>query len=91
MIQRYARHPDLRLTALDGEGVVLHLGARRYFTVNETGLTILEALEEPRTFAELVAAVRAEFDVEEDMATETTRAFLAHCQEADVIRVEATG
>ena len=33
---RYQRHPDLRLTALEGEGVVLHLKERRYFTVNET-------------------------------------------------------
>jgi hypothetical protein len=91
MTERYSRHPDLRLTALAGEGVVLHLGSRRYFTVNDTGLTILEALLEPRTFAELVAAVRAEFEVEEDVATETTRAFLAHCKEANVIRVEAPG
>ena len=37
----YTRHADLRLTAVDDEGVVLHLGSLRYFTVNETGLTIL--------------------------------------------------
>ena len=45
----YSRHADLRLTAVDDEGVVLHLGSLRYFTVNETGLTILKALTEPRT------------------------------------------
>ena len=46
---RYARHPDLRLTALEGEGVALHLGTRRYYSVSESGLDILEALAAPRT------------------------------------------
>lgn len=89
MTERYSRHPEIRLTALAGEGVVLHLGSRRYFTVNETGLTILAALEEPRTFDELVAAVRAEFAVEEPLAGETTRAFLEHCLTTEVIRGHA--
>ena len=45
----YSRHPDLRVTAVDGEGVVLHLGSRQYFSVNETGVTILHALKQPRS------------------------------------------
>ncbi len=88
MNERYHRHADLRLTALAGEGVVLHLGSRRYFTVNETGLTILTALEHPKTFDELVVAVCAEFDVAADEAAETTRAFLAQCLKAEVIRAD---
>jgi hypothetical protein len=91
MSQRYTRHPDIRLTALAGEGVVLHLGSRRYFTVNETGLTILNALVQPSTFDELVAAVCAEFDVEEAVATETTQAFVEHCIQSDVIRTDVIG
>ena len=88
MTQRYTRHPDLRLTELAGEGVVLHLGSRRYFTVNETGLTILNTLEQPSTFDELVAAVCAEFEVELAVATETTQAFVTHCLQTDVIRTD---
>ena len=56
MTTRYQRHHAIRLTDLAGEGVVLHLGSRSYFTVTETGLVILEALKQPRTFDELVAA-----------------------------------
>ena len=91
MTERYSRHPDIRMTALAGEGVVLHLGSRRYFTVNETGLTILAALEQPSSFADLVTAVCAEFDVDAAVATETTRAFVAHCLEAGVIRADDIG
>lgn len=88
MTERYTRHPDLRLTELAGEGVVLHLGSRRYFTVNDTGLTILNRLEQPSTFDELVAAVCAEFEVEEAVARETTQAFVEHCIRSDVIRTD---
>ena len=84
----YTRHPDLRLTAIDGEGVVLHLGSLRYFTVNETGLTILQALEQPRTLAELIGAVTEEYDVRDDIAEATTREFVETCVEAKLLRME---
>lgn len=82
----YQRHADIRLTALEGEGVVLHLGARRYFTVNETGLLLLEQLKQPRTFDALVEAVLAEYDVTPETAAETTQAFLDQCSAASVVK-----
>lgn len=84
----YLRHPELRLTAVDGEGVVLHLGSMRYFTVNETGLTILNALAEPRTIDELVVAVTDEYDVSNDTADATTREFLDRCVASKLIQTE---
>ena len=83
--QRYERHPDLRLTALEGEGVVLHLKERRYFTVNETGLVLLEALKQPRSMQELVDALLAEYEVTAAEAEATTRAFLGQCLESAVV------
>ena len=44
MSERYLRHPDLRLADVEGDGVVLHLGTRRYFSVSESGLALLKAL-----------------------------------------------
>jgi hypothetical protein len=79
MMTTYLRHPDLRLTALEDEGVVLHLGTLRYFTVNETGLTILNALETPKSLQQLVKVVTDDFDVTDDVAEETTMAFLTQC------------
>lgn len=83
---RYHRHPDIRLTSLEDEGVVLHLGEKRYFTVNETGLVLLEALKSPRSFAELVAELLREYEVSEETAAETTRAFLDHCMATAVVQ-----
>jgi hypothetical protein len=81
----YSRHPDLRLTALEGEGVVLHLRERRYFSVSETGLSLLEALKQPRTFGELVDGLLAEYEVDRETAVSTTRAFLDQCIASAVV------
>jgi hypothetical protein len=84
----YSRHADLRLTAVDDEGVVLHLGSLRYFTVNETGLSILQKLMQPSTIAELVKAVTDEYDVSDDVAEQTTREFVDRCVEAKLLHTE---
>ncbi len=89
MTVRYHRHADLRLTALEGEGVVLHMGTRTYFTVTETGLSILETLIEPKTFDELVAAIMAEYEVESGRAVDSVRGFLDRCLAASLILEQA--
>lgn len=86
MTPRFQRHDAIRLTDLAGEGVVLHLGTRSYFTVTETGLVILEALKQPRTFDELVDAIVAEYEVERPHASGSVQAFLDRCVAADLVR-----
>jgi Coenzyme PQQ synthesis protein D (PqqD) len=88
MTTLYSRHADLRLTAVEDEGVVLHLGSLRYFTVNETGLVILQELLQPRTIDELVKAVTEAYDVSDDLAEQTTREFLTRCVEAKLLHTE---
>ena len=88
MTQWFSRHPDLRLTAVDGEGVVLHLGSRRYFSVNETGVTILNALTQPQSLDALIAAVTAEYEVSAAAAEESVRSFLDRCRDAQLITAE---
>ena len=81
----YRRHPDLRLTSLEGEGIVLHLRQRRYFSVSETGLVLLEALKQARTFEELVEGLLSEYEVDRETAVSTTRAFLDQCLTSAVV------
>jgi hypothetical protein len=82
---RFRPHPDLRLSSLEGEGVVLHLGSRRYFTVSKTGLVILEALSTPRTLDELVTVVVEKYEITVDHATASVRGFLDRCRESNLI------
>ncbi len=88
MTIRYRPHPDLRLSAIEGEGVVLHLGTRRYFTVSKTGVVILEALSTPRTLEELVAVLVQRYEVTPEHATASVRAFLDLCSQASLITEE---
>ena len=88
MTTRYARHPDLRLTALEGEGVVLHLGTRRYYSVSESGLDLLDALTAPRTLEELVAVLTAKYEVTLAQATDSAQEFVEHGVRTGVLVVE---
>jgi hypothetical protein len=76
------------LTALEGEGVVLHLGTRRYYSVSESGLDILEALVQPKTLDELVGVLTGKYEVSVEQATLTTREFLERGVRAGVLSVE---
>ena len=64
---------------------MLHLGSRQYFSVNQTGITVLEQLRTHRTVGELVAVVTAEYDVSEADAEHTIRAFIERCVESDLL------
>jgi coenzyme PQQ synthesis protein D (PqqD) len=85
---RYRRHPELRVAALEDEGVVLHLGTRRYFTVSESGLALLEALAAPRTVHELIAFLLDRYDLTADRAAATVNQFLDRCRGAELLATE---
>jgi hypothetical protein len=82
---RYQRHPDVRMTELEGEGVVLHLGERRYFSLNESGVTMLRALEAPQSLADLVGLLQLEYEVSADQADQAAQAFVEQCLASAVV------
>lgn len=88
MSDRYVRHPDLRLADVEGDGVVLHLGTRRYFSVSESGLALLQALETPRTIEELVQVLLDRYEVSPEQAAASVRQFLETCRTAELLLEE---
>jgi hypothetical protein len=88
MTLRYRRTTDIRVAEVAGDGVVLHLGSRRYFTVTESGLAILQAMDAPRTFDELVAVLTERYDVTVSDAATSVTAFLDHCRSVNLIAEE---
>ncbi|HTH63571.1 MAG TPA: PqqD family protein [Gemmatimonadales bacterium] len=85
MSDTYKRHPDLRLADVEGDGVVLHLGTRRYFSVSESGLALLQALETPRTVPELVEVLLERYEVTPEQAEASVRQFLDTCRTAELL------
>lgn len=45
------------------EAVLLHLGTKMYFTLNETGLRIWQMANDDLTFKEIIEKLQEEFDV----------------------------
>ena len=85
MIERYRRHPDLRLADVEGDGVVLHLGSRRYFSVSESGLALLQALEAPQSVDDLVRLLLDRYEVTAEQADASVRQFLDACRKAELL------
>jgi hypothetical protein len=57
-------HPDVVTTRLDnGEMVLLHLGTRQYFSLNQTGSIVWQLLEQQSTMAAIRSALYDRFDV----------------------------
>ncbi|MDX2192661.1 MAG: PqqD family protein [Gemmatimonadales bacterium] len=59
---------DALVATLDGEAVLLHLGTKRYFRLNATGVAIWSAATEGHDRAGIMAALVAAFDVPADEA-----------------------
>jgi hypothetical protein len=85
--ERYQRHPDLRLADVEGDGVVLHLGTRRYFSVTESGLILMQALETPQSVADLVRVLLERYEVTPADAETSVRQFLETCRTAELLVV----
>jgi hypothetical protein len=88
MTERYVRHADLRLADVEGDGVVLHLGTRRYFSVSESGLALLQALEAPQSVEDLVRLLTDRYDVSAEQADTNVRQFLDSCRAAELLVIE---
>ncbi len=85
MTTYYRQHPGLRLTGVEDEGIVLHLDTRRYFSVNETGLLILDALRNPQSAEQLVGVLLERYNVTAEYARDCVAQFLTSCQDSELV------
>ena len=85
MTTYYQQHPGLRLTSVEDEGIVLHLDTRRYFSVNETGLFILDALRRPCSAEELVGVLLERYKVAPEYARDCIVRFLTSLQDSKLV------
>jgi len=70
--QKVKPDPDVVITELENkEAVLLHLGTKNYFTLNETGLRIWQMLSNGLSSGEVSERLRDEFDVTTEKARES--------------------
>ncbi|SHK12571.1 PqqD family protein [Rhodothermus profundi] len=84
---RYEPDPRVNFTRFDeGEGVLLHLETKSYYTLNATGVFIWEQLDQGRqTIDELVEALLAHYEVTREEAERQVRAFLDALQQEGLV------
>lgn len=79
------RSDDLVLREIDGETVLLDLASSTYFATNATGTFLVNLLATDREHDELVAALAAEFELDEDRARVDTDAFVGRLREQNLL------
>jgi hypothetical protein len=79
----YSRADDVVLRSIAGEIflIVQHAGESKMYSLNNMGLWFWEQLERPVTKQELLAAMLAEYEVDEDTASSEIDRFLKHLVE----------
>lgn len=84
--EEWVQNPDVIATDLDDELVLLHRTTRAVFTLNETGRTVWQELEEPRTVDAVVEAVTRAFTVDQATAHADVSQLLSELAAADLAR-----
>ena len=65
---RYVAHPDTAFATVEGGAVVLHLGTKRYYSLNETGAVLWTLLEKGATEQEATARLVELYEVRDEEA-----------------------
>jgi len=84
----YRRAENVALRSIAGEDflIVLHAGESKMYSLNGMGLWFWEQLERPVTRQELLTAMLAEYEVDEDTAASEIDRFLGHLVERGLAR-----
>ncbi len=84
---RVTKSPDQISCELDGEVAILNLKSTLYFGLDRVGATVWDALDEPKTAADLCRAVLDRFDVADDRCREDVLELLTRLNKAGLIEI----
>jgi len=77
-------------TTIDGEAVILHTDAEKYYGFNEVGTYIWELVQEPHTIEEVCRAVTDEYGVTYECCREDIHNLTSELIEYDLVRTTDT-
>jgi len=79
------RTADISARTIGGETIVLDLPSSQYFAITGIGSRVFELLTEERSLDDLVAAVLAEYDVDEATARRDVETFVDRLRTAKLL------
>lgn len=80
---------DVACANVEDGAVILHMGTKRYFSLNETGAEIWRLLEEEVPLSEIPPRLSEAFDVGIEEARVAVSELVAELLEKDLLSVEA--
>lgn len=83
----YAAVPGLASADLDGEVVLLDVSSGRYFGLNGVAARIFNLVTEPRTLAQVVDVLVAEYEADRALLHADATAFLDELVQRGLVRV----
>ncbi|MBD3175337.1 MAG: PqqD family peptide modification chaperone [Armatimonadia bacterium] len=78
---------DVVFTAMQDEAVLLHLGTRKYYGLNETGLRIWQMIQVGANVGDVVTALSEEYEAEGDELREAVLTLIGELLEEGLVRV----
>jgi coenzyme PQQ synthesis protein D (PqqD) len=85
---RYSIPADVACATVEDGAVVLHMGTKRYFSLNETGAAIWRLLEEDVPLGEIPARVSEQYDVTIDDARVSVEELVAALESSSLLTFE---
>jgi hypothetical protein len=82
---KIARSESFVFNEIEGEIVMMNIETGAYASLNETGKSIWELLETPKTFEELIESLMEEYDVTEEQCKISVSSFLDKMKHANAI------
>ena len=84
-MNHYAVSSDVACALVDDGAVLLHLGNKRYYSLNETGTFIWQALEEGRHVSDIVARLQWDYEVDQEEAQQSVDRLLGELGDAGLL------
>lgn len=81
----YRRDPDMVAAEMDGDLVMLSIARGEYFGISGVGTRLWNLLERPISAGEMVAALCAEFEVEESRCRADVDSFLRNLMHHQIV------
>ncbi len=85
---RYTVSPDAACAVVDDGAVILHMRTKRYYSLNETGVTIWSMLEARQPVDDIVTSLTDTYEVDAETARSAVTRMLDEMAAVELVHLE---